>query len=371
MARLLRSASRLLLPTFDAGELLACLRALVRTDAAWVPSTPGCALYMRPTSALHSAPGEALGCGWAPPLAFVWLVLGRILIASCPRPPRAVFATGPSLGVAPASEATLVVLLSPTGPYLPPSAPPPSLYLDERLLRAGHGGVGQYKVGGNYAPTLGPAAAAASAHGCMQVLYTAPPPGGRADGAPSSSAASAAGERVLAEAGAMNVFVLFERDAADGGKALHLATPPLDGTILPGVTRDSLLALARAGGGGGGGAALASVAERHVTVAELEAAAAAGQLREIFCCGTAVGVLSVGALVREGAGAGGAAAAAAAGAAAGAQRQPLRPSAAHAPGDDESATLAGRLRARLRDIQTGVVAFNGWAVPVGDGESSG
>ena len=240
MARFQRSAQRLSLPGFDAGELLACIRALVRVEKDWVPNAPGYSLYLRPT----------------------------------------LMGTTPFLGVGRALDATLFVLCSPCGPYMASGVTAVSLFLEEQVVRAAPGGVGSFKVGGNYATTIAPAVAAQRSHGCVQVLYTYKP-----DGAVEM-------ERTVSEAGAMNVFFLLE---GRYGAGRELVTPPLDGTILPGVTRQSVLELCRERSEAEGGLL---VSERPLGVAELVEAGREGRLLEMFCTGTAAVVMPVQSLVR-------------------------------------------------------------------------
>ena len=289
MARLASSGARLALPPFCPRQALACIAALVRADAAWLPppSAPGFALYIRPALA----------------------------------------ATTPFLGVGPPLDATFFAVLSPCGPYLTPGKAGTNngvtLLLDEALVRAAPGGVGAFKVGGNYAPTIAPAVAAAARHGAAQVLFTAPDASGGTD-------------RTVAEAGAMNLFFVLR--AADG--RTELVTPPLDGTILPGVTRRSVLELAREGGIGYGGTDALAVSERPLRVAELAAAAREGRLLEMFATGTAAVIMPVRALIRE-------------------ASEPLRaagPPAGQAP-------LSAAFAARLADIQYGRTP-HAWSVPV-------
>ncbi|XP_053824347.1 branched-chain-amino-acid aminotransferase, mitochondrial isoform X1 [Vidua chalybeata] len=182
MERMQRSARRVCLPEFDGRELLECIRALVRLEGRWVPRDPRSSLYIRP----------------------------------------ALIGTEPALGVAPPGRALLFVLLCPVGPYFPSGFGPVRLLADPRHARAWPGGAGHCKLGGNYGPCL-ELQEAARARGCHQVLWLHGP------------------ERHLTEVGTMNLFVFWERP--DGG--LELVTPPLDGLILPGVTRQSLLELAR------------------------------------------------------------------------------------------------------------------------------
>ncbi|XP_058280315.1 branched-chain-amino-acid aminotransferase, mitochondrial-like isoform X2 [Hirundo rustica] len=183
MERMQRSARRVCLPEFDGRELLECIRALVRLEGRWVPRDPRSSLYIRPT--------------------FI--------------------GTEPTLGVAPPGRALLFVLLCPVGPYFPGGLfAPVRLLADPGHVRAWPGGAGHCKLGGNYGPCL-ELQEAARARGCHQVLWLHGP------------------ECHLTEVGTMNLFVFWERP--DGG--LELVTPPLDGLILPGVTRQSLLELAR------------------------------------------------------------------------------------------------------------------------------
>ncbi|XP_072777682.1 branched-chain-amino-acid aminotransferase, mitochondrial isoform X1 [Taeniopygia guttata] len=187
MERMQRSARRVCLPEFDGRELLECIRALVRLEGRWVPRDPRSSLYIRPT--------------------FI--------------------GTEPTLGVAPPGRALLFVLLCPVGPYFPGGFGPVRLLADPRHVRAWPGGAGHCKLGGNYGPCL-ELQEEARARGCQQVLWLHGP------------------EQLLTEVGTMNLFVFWERP--DGG--LELVTPPLDGLILPGVTRQSLLELARQGSSG-------------------------------------------------------------------------------------------------------------------------
>ena len=233
MDRLATSMARLGFPAFDKAGLLESIKVLLREDRRFLPERDDYSIYIRPF---------AFGCN-------------------------------PSLGVAPSSEVTLAVTLSPVGPYFKAGLTPVKIFLDESNVRAWAGGVGAFKMGGNYAPTIKPQVDAAREHGCAQVLYTLP---------------RGAGDAAISEVGAMNLFVLLR--GADG--ALELATPALDGTILPGVTRRSILELA------GGMDGVDGVAEREVTVSELERASAAGDLVELFATGTAAIVQPVGSLQR-------------------------------------------------------------------------
>jgi branched-chain amino acid aminotransferase len=281
MRRFAASAARLALPPFCTHELLACLKALLRTEAAWVPGSTAAARTAASSTPPSYVSRAAAAAAAAVPDGFSLYI----------RP--ALMATTPFLGVGPPSDASLFVVLSPCGPYLSAQSKTEKgkssgvrLFLDEALVRAAPGGVGNVKVGGNYAPTVAPARAAAATHAAAQVLFTAPD--ARANAAP--------GARCVAEAGAMNVFFLISPSACeDTSFRDELVTPPLDGTILPGVTRQSVLELCRDAGAGVTGV---RVSERPLCVDELAAAASQGRLREIFATGTAAVVMPIDALVR-------------------------------------------------------------------------
>ena len=126
--------------------------------------------------------------------------------------------TSPSLGVSASSKALLFVICSPVGPYFKEGFKAVSLYATTKYARAWKGGSGSFKIGANYSPTIVPQMLAQS-KGHSQVLWLV--------------------NDDLSEVGTMNVFLYWTRN----GKK-ELVTPPLDGTILPGVTRDSILKLA-------------------------------------------------------------------------------------------------------------------------------
>ena len=132
------------------------------------------------------------------------------------------FATEPFLGVRPAAEYWYVVIASPVGAYFKGGKKAVTVWLSDDYTRAAPGGTGAAKCGGNYAASL-VAQAEAMKHGCDQVVFL-----------------DAAERSYVEELGGMNVFLVFE----DGS----LQTPPLGGTILPGVTRDAIITLAKAEG---------------------------------------------------------------------------------------------------------------------------
>jgi len=169
-------------------------------------------------------------------------------------------ATEVFLGVRPAMEYLFLVIASPVGPYFSGGVKPVSVWITPDYTRAAPGGTGAAKCGGNYAAGLS-AQAEAIEHGCDQVVYL-----------------DAVQRRYVDELGGMNiVFVL------DDGS---LVTPPLTGTILAGITRDSVLKLARRAG--------RRVQERPVGFDEWRDGAASGRIREVFACGTAAVITPIG-----------------------------------------------------------------------------
>ena len=168
-------------------------------------------------------------------------------------------ATEAFLGVRPAKEYKFIVIASPAGNYFKSGAPAVSIWVSD-YTRAAPGGTGAAKCGGNYAASLVPTAEA-FAKGHDQVLFL-----------------DAAEHKWIEELGGMNLFFVM----ADG----RIVTPPLTGTILPGVTRDSLLQLAAEEG--------LKVAEEPYSLDQWQADVASGALLEAFACGTAAVVTSVG-----------------------------------------------------------------------------
>src|ERR1700716_4255337 len=157
------------------------------------------------------------------------------------------------LGVKPSAEYIFAVIASPVGSYFKGGPAPVSIWVSENYTRAAIGGTGAVKCGGNYAASL-LAQAEAIEHGCDQVVFL-----------------DAAEHRWVEELGGMNVLFVFD----DGS----IQTPPLSGTILPGITRDSILTLARGEG--------RTVREERYSMDQWRADAASGELLEAFACGTA------------------------------------------------------------------------------------
>ncbi|XP_069618919.1 branched-chain-amino-acid aminotransferase, cytosolic isoform X2 [Ranitomeya imitator] len=225
MERMLRSAKRLTLPAFDKRELLDCIRQLIHVDRAWVPESSAASLYVRP------------------------VFMG----------------TEPSLGVKRPSKAMIYVILSPVGPYFSSGAfTPISLWADPKYVRAWKGGTGDSKIGGNYGNSLF-AQYEAQGCGCQQVLWLY------------------GEDEQITEVGTMNLFLFWTNENGE----LELATPPLDGIILPGVTRRSILDLALQWGE-------FKVSERYLTMAALMKAVKEDRVQEMFGAGTACVVCPVG-----------------------------------------------------------------------------
>ena len=170
-------------------------------------------------------------------------------------------ATEPFLGVRPSKRYTFFIIASPVGAYHGAGFSPAKIWIEDRYVRAAPGGLGAVKAGANYAASL-LASKEAQERGYDQVLWT-----------------DAVDHSHLEEVGTMNLCAVIGDE---------LITPALDGTILSGVTRDSVLTLARAWG--------IRTSERSITVDELVAAQRAGTLREVFGCGTAAVVTPVGEL---------------------------------------------------------------------------
>jgi branched-chain amino acid aminotransferase len=222
-ARLISSSRRLAIPELPEHLFIESLRQLIAVDNQWVPPAGGEeSLYLRPF----------------------------------------IFATEPGLGVRPASEYRYLVIGSPAGAYFKGGLKPVSVWLSNEYVRACPGGTGAAKFGGNYAASL-LAQAEAAANGCDQVVWL-----------------DAIERRYIEEMGGMNLFFVF----GSGGSA-RLVTPELSGSLLPGITRDSLLQLASDAG--------FAVEERKIDVEEWRKGAAAGEITEVFACGTAAVITPV------------------------------------------------------------------------------
>ena len=224
--RMARSAHRLALPVLQTEDFLASIDGLIAADRAWVPSGSG---------------GGAEQSLYLRPF---------------------MFASEAFLGVRPAKRVTYCCIASPAGPYFASGVRPVNIWISTNYTRAAPGGTGAAKCGGNYAASL-IAQQEAAEQGCDQVMF-----------------ADAAEHRWLEELGGMNVY-LVTRDH-------QLITPELNGSILEGVTRDSILTLAAEFG--------LTPVERRIGIQELLDGIGAGHVTELFACGTAAVITPIGTL---------------------------------------------------------------------------
>ncbi len=176
-----------------------------------------------------------------------------------------IIASEPFLGVRPAKEYLYYVIVSPVGPYYPEGLAPTKIKVIEDYVRAVAGGLGEAKTSANYAASLY-AAEEAKHEGFTQVLWL--------DGVE---------HRWIEEVGTSNIMLKIGDE---------VITPPLGGTILAGVTRDSALALLKSWG--------VRVSERRITIDEVVAAADQGTLQEVWATGTAAVISPVGELAYKG-----------------------------------------------------------------------
>ena len=226
--RLNTSARRLALPELPPTLFLDAIKELVTVDQGWVPPADS---------------GETS------------LYLRPFMIA-----------TEEALGVRPSNRVLFSVIASPAGAYFTGGLQPVSLWVSDQYVRAALGGTGAAKCGGNYASSLAGQAEGIE-HGCDQVVFL-----------------DAVEHRYVEELGGMNLFFVY----ADG----RVVTPELTGTILPGVTRASLVDLARERG--------LDVQERRFTIDEWREGVASGEITEVFACGTAAVITPVGRLAWNG-----------------------------------------------------------------------
>ena len=222
-----RSADRMSMPPVPEDFFVQAVKTLVHADAEWIPREPG-SLYIRPT----------------------------------------IIATEASIGVHSAHEFLFYILGLPSGAYFkeagPGGAGTVTVYVVESSSRAAHGGTGGVKAAANYAISLR-SIEEGKRHGCSQVLFL-----------------DSVGKREVEELGGMNVFFV-ERDT--------LLTPPLHDTILPGITRDSILTLAPDLG--------LAVREEPIRIDDTAAKIENGEITEVFACGTAAVVAGIGELLFE------------------------------------------------------------------------
>jgi branched-chain amino acid aminotransferase len=217
------SAARMAMPELPESIFMAAAKALITQDKAWVPGAVGESLYMRPL----------------------------------------MIATEAALGVKASSEYLFILLASPSGAYFPAGVKPVTVWISDDYVRAAPGGTGFAKCAGNYAASL-VAQRQAKAEGCDQVVWL-----------------DAIHRQNIEEMGGMNIFFVYQEQ----GETV-VVTPELTGTLLPGITRDSLLQLAREQG--------FKAEERKITVDEWRAAIQEGRMTEAFACGTAAVITPVG-----------------------------------------------------------------------------
>jgi branched-chain amino acid aminotransferase len=224
--RMQRSAVRLALPQLPVEDFVQSIKQMIAVDGDWVPSAAETSLYLRPFMIANES----------------------------------------FLGVRAAHRVSYYVIASPAGAYFADGVAPVKIWLSTDYSRAGRGGTGAAKTGGNYAASLLPQMQAHE-NGCAQVLFLDGETGTKID-----------------ELGGMNVFFVYGTD--------RLVTPRLTGTILEGVTRDSIMQLARDRG--------MTVEERTVTLDDWRDGVASGEITEVFACGTAAVVTPIGQLKGEG-----------------------------------------------------------------------
>ena len=255
--RFANSARRLAMAEVPTELFIGSIEALVRADRDWVPEGREKSLYLRPF----------------------------------------MISTEVGLGVRPANRYEYLLIASPAGAYFPRGLKPVTVWLSDDYVRAAAGGTGEAKCAGNYAASL-LAQAEAAHHGCDQVVWL-----------------DAIERRWIEEMGGMNLyFVLGEGDEA------RLVTPELTGSLLPGITRSSLLQVASDLG--------IRADEARISVDEWREGCASGEITETFACGTAAVITPVGEVKS-------------------------RTSGAWTVGEGGTGPVTTRLRNALLDIQTG------------------
>lgn len=219
--RFARSAVRMAMPPVDPEFFVEAVKALVRTDAAWIPREPG-TLYIRPT----------------------------------------MIGIEPCIGVRASHEFLFFILGLPSGAYFKEAGPSGvgsvTVFVAETTSRAAHGGTGNVKASANYAISL-ETIQEGKRLGCSQVLFL-----------------DSGGRRQVEELGGMNIFLV-------EGNTLY--TPPLHDTILPGITRDSVIQVSRDLG--------LEVRETAINIDEAADKIRSGRISEVFACGTAAVVSGI------------------------------------------------------------------------------
>ncbi|MFE2479645.1 branched-chain amino acid aminotransferase [Streptomyces sp. NRRL F-2747] len=264
------SARRMAMPELPADLFIEACDALIKQDRAWVPDSGEASLYLRPF----------------------------------------MFASEVGLGVRPANEFLFMVIASPAGAYFPGGVKPVSVWLSEEYVRAVKGGTGAAKTGGNYAASL-VAQAQAAEHGCDQVVWL-----------------DAVEHRWIEEMGGMNLYFVY----GDEDGTQRIVTPELTGSLLPGITRDSLLTIARDLG--------YTAEEGRISTEDWKRDNENGTLTEVFACGTAAVITPVGSVKSE--------------------------RANWTQGTGEPGEVTMKLRKALLELQTGRTAdTHGWMHPLG------
>ncbi len=221
--RFAASAKRLGMAPLPEELFLASLAAIVEADRAWVPQNYGESLYLRPL----------------------------------------MFSTDVRLMTRPSETYRYVLMASPVADYFPNGVKPVTVWISSEYVRAVRGGVGEAKCAGNYAASF-EAQRQAAANGCDQVVWL-----------------DAIDRETVEEMGGMNIYFVLQRD----GKPL-LVTPKVSGSLLKGVTRDTLLTLASDLG--------YEAEERRITVEEWRSGCESGAIAEAFACGTAAVITPIG-----------------------------------------------------------------------------
>ncbi len=262
--RFARSARRLAMAELPADLFVESLHALTEVDQAWVPTAPTDSLYFRPF----------------------------------------MISTEVGLGVKPANAYSYLLIASPAGAYFPRGVQPVSVWLSTEFTRAAPGGTGEAKCAGNYAASL-VAQAHAAEQGCDQVVWL-----------------DAVEHRWVEEMGGMNLYFVY-----GSGPTARIVTPALTGTLLPGITRDSLLTVAAELG--------YTTEEGKISTDEWREGNASGALTEVFACGTAAVITPVGSVKSA--------------------------NGSWQVGDGGSGPITMQLRERLLGLQTGTVPdTHGW-----------
>lgn len=229
--RMQNSAHRLDMPQLPEEDFLKAIQLLVETDKEWVPAGGGeAALYLRPV----------------------------------------MFATEPTLGVHASKTYSFYVIASPSGAYFDGGVKPVSVWISQDYVRAAPGGTGDAKFAGNYAASL-LAQTQAAEKGCDQVVWL-----------------DAIERKYIEEMGGMNLMFVYGSEEEGNVKVV---TPALSGSLLPGVTRDSLLQVAQDLG--------YETDEVHLSVEQWREDVASGAMTEVLACGTAAVLTPVGRVMSD------------------------------------------------------------------------